>query len=251
LSRRLFPCWGQKVIAISDQVRTHLLEDFSLPAAQVALIYNGVDLERFKPPTVQEKRAASGALGLDPSKRTIGHIGRLSDVKGQKYFIEAAARIAAARRDTQFLLVGDGKEEVALRRLVREKKLEGLFHFQRSVDDTALPLRAMDVFVMPSLQEGLGLSLLEAMASGVPCVASSVGGILTVVQDGATGLLVPSADAPSLARGIGRLLDDGGLSATIAYQARRQVEKKFSALTMAHRTKEVYEELVASSPGRF
>ena len=243
LSRRLFPCWGQKVIAVSDQVRTHLLNDFGLLSGQIALVYNGVDVERFKPPTAQEKQAACRALGLDPSKKTVGHIGRLSDVKGQKYLVEAAAKLAGARKDTQFLLVGDGKEEAALRRLVCEKRLEGVFHFQRSVDDTAVPLRAMDVFVMPSLQEGLGLSLLEAMASGVPCVASMVGGILSVVQDGASGLLVPPADPAALSRGIARLLDDSGLSATLAYQARRQAEKKFAASSMAHLTKEVYSSL--------
>jgi glycosyltransferase involved in cell wall biosynthesis len=243
LSRRLFPCWGRKVIAISDQVRAHLRDDFGLLDEQIALIYNGVDVERFKPPTAQEKQAACRAFGLDPSKKTVGHIGRLSDVKGQKYLVEAAAKICAARQDAQFLLVGDGKEEGALRRLVRDRKLDNVFHFQRSVEDTAVSLRAMDVFVMPSLQEGLGLSLLEAMASGVPCVASMVGGILTVVQDGVTGLLVPPADPAFLARGISRLLDDAALSATLAYQARRQAEKKFDASTMAHRTKEIYASL--------
>lgn len=243
LSRRLFPCWGQRVIAISDQVRTHLLDDFGLSPEVVALVYNGVDVVRFKPPTAGEKEAACRALGLDPSRKTIGHVGRLSDVKGQKYLVEAAAMIVATRSDAQFLVVGEGREETALRRLIRDRKLEGIFHLRRTVEDTALPLRAMDIFAMPSLQEGLGLSLLEAMASGLPCIASSVGGILTAVRDGVTGLLVPPADPPALGRGIARLLDDAGLAATLGYQARRQAEKNFSAAAMAHRTLELYASL--------
>jgi glycosyltransferase involved in cell wall biosynthesis len=240
LGRRCWPCWGRRVIAISDQVREHLIRDFGLDPAKVELIYNGVDADRFRPLDLPARRERKRQMGLDPDKKTVGHIGRLSSVKGQRFFVLAAAHLSAQRPDLQFLLVGDGPEAGALRRLIREKGLGRIFFTVPAVEDTSQALGAMDVFVMPSVQEGLGLSILEAQAQGVPVVASRVGGIPTVIEDRRTGLLCPAEDAGLLAAGIRELLQDADLSARLVVAARAQVEEKFSLSRMARQTRDFY-----------
>jgi glycosyltransferase involved in cell wall biosynthesis len=242
LTRRLWPCWGQKVIAISDPVRDHLIEDFRWDPRRIALIYNGVDISRFHDFDNEAIAAEKKRLGLDPGKKVVGHIGRLSSVKGQKYMVLAAAQICRARNDAQFLIIGDGEEEGALKQVIKENNLEGVFFLRSSVKDTALALSLMDIFVLPSLQEGLGLSLLEAQAQGVPVIATRVGGILSAVTDARTGLLCPAADPAALAGAVLRLLEDESLRQALVLAAKKQIEEKFSLSVMALRTRQVYEE---------
>lgn len=240
LGRRLLPCWGKKVVAISDQVREHLITDFHLDPDRIALIYNGVDLEKFRPREKNEVMAEKKRLGLDPEKRIIGHIGRLSSVKGQRFLILAAEKLIRERGDLQLLIIGDGGEERDLKKLIDEKGLSSSCFIRPSVQDTSVALGVMDIFVMPSLQEGLGISILEAQAAGVPVAASRVGGIPTIVQDGVTGLLFEAGNADSLASAVSRLLKDPGLKNCLVQDARRQVREKFALTTMADKTRALY-----------
>lgn len=244
LTRRLFPCWGLKVIAISDQVLKHLIHDFHLETRCIALVYNGIDLEKFRPfekKVIDEKKER---LGLDENKKIIGHIGRLSSVKGQKFLIQAASLLARRRKDVQFLIIGDGDEKDNLLNLiVADEVLKDIVFLKPTVKDTSLVLAVMDVFVMPSLQEGLGLSILEAQAQGIPVVASRVGGIPTVIEDGVTGLLCEPAEAHALAEKIEKLLDDPSLRASLVEKGFKRLKEKFSLGLMAEKTKKIYEEV--------
>ncbi|MFH0877406.1 MAG: glycosyltransferase family 4 protein [Candidatus Omnitrophota bacterium] len=240
LSRRLFPCWGKKVIAISDQVKAHLVCDFHVKEERVELVYSGIDLDKFHSHSAAEISAQKKAWGLDPAKKIIGHIGRLSSVKGQKFLVQAAVLLSRQRSDLQFLIVGEGDQESRLRSLIQEKDAGGVVVLQPSVADTSLALSLMDVFAMPSLQEGLGLSILEAQAQGVPVVASRVGGIPTVIEDGKTGLFCPAGNAEALAHAISRLLDDSLLRQALIRQGRRNVEERFSLHLMADKMKTLY-----------
>jgi glycosyltransferase involved in cell wall biosynthesis len=245
LSRRFWPCWGRKVIAISDPVLRHLVADLGVSRDRVVLIYNGVDLERFRVRTGDEMTQAKKRMGCDPGKKLIGHIGRLSIVKGQKYFVLAAAQLRRQRDDLQFLLIGGGPEAAGLAALIKEQGLEDVFIVKPGVADTSEALAAMDVFVMPSLQEGFGLSVLEAQARGVPVVASGVGGLFTLVEDRKTGLVSSPMDAVGIARAVKALLEDIILRATVVDQARRQAAEKFSIRRMALETRVVYGELLS------
>lgn len=244
--RKHWPCWGQRVIAISDPVRDHLISDFALEPKHIALIYNGIDQERFKPREASEIAEEKRRLGLSPDKKIIGSIGRLSSVKGQKYLVLAAEELIKRRQDVQFLLIGDGEERAPLLSLIRSKKLERNVVLCPGIKDTALGLSVMDVFVMPSLQEGLGLSILEAQAQGVPVVATRVGGIPTAIEDGRTGLLCPPQESVCLARSIERILNDGALKETLTRHARRQIEEKFSLSLMGQKTRKVYEDILCA-----
>jgi glycosyltransferase involved in cell wall biosynthesis len=245
LSRRMFACWGERVIAISDQVQEHLIRDFGVDPKKIKLIYNGVDLEKFSAFSQKDRTAEMRQWGLNPDKKIIGHIGRLSSVKGQKFLILAAAVLAQKRSDLEFLIIGDGDEKENLEKLIRQKHLEDVVHIRPSVLKTAPALSLMDVFVMPSLQEGLGISLLEAQAQGVPVVASRVGGIPAIIEDAVTGLLVPAGDEGALASAITRFLEDNALREALIQKAKRQVREKFSLSTMANKTRDVYKELCA------
>lgn len=244
LSRRLFPCWGNRVIAISEQVKEHLIGDFGISENRIDLIYNGIDLKRHAPLQDEVIRQEKLRLGLDISKKTIGHIGRLSSVKGQEFLVLAAEKLASRRNDFQFLIIGDGPEKERLKNLIVEKGLQRTVFIKPAVLDTALALSAMDIFIMPSLQEGLGISILEANAQGVPVAASRVGGIPSVIKDGVTGLLFEAGDVAAVVLSVERLLDDSGLCENIRKNALAQVNSKFSAARMARETLKLYGVLV-------
>lgn len=238
--RKILPCWGERVIAVSTQVEQHLKNDFHLESDRIVLIYNGVDIERFTSVSF-ETASLKQSFGMDANKKIIGHIGRLSFVKGQRYLILAAQYLVQKRSDVQFLIIGDGREESALKSLIRQHHLERDVILHSSVKDTAGALALMDVFVMPSLQEGLGISILEAQAAGVAVVASRVGGIPDIIEDRRTGLLCEPKNPALLADAIELLLDNADLRSQLTARARKQVEEKFSLKRMARATKAFYE----------
>ncbi|MBP7009819.1 MAG: glycosyltransferase, partial [Kiritimatiellae bacterium] len=180
--------WRQaaRVIAVSDGLRELALRTW--PEGRIEVVPNGVDIERFRPaemPTVRD----GGTL-------VVVAVARLVEIKGLQHLIAALARIPAdMRSQIRLRLCGTGPYEGELRRQVREAGLDEQVEFAGLIayDEIPRQLRQSDVFVLPSLQEGLPLSLLEAMASGLPVVATAVGGIPGVVKDGVNGLLVPAA----------------------------------------------------------
>jgi len=174
----------------------------------------------------------------------VGHIGRLSSVKGQKYMLLAAGILRGRHPELRWVIVGDGKEGVHLQKLVAEKKLGDIVRLCPSAGNTSLALAAMDVFVMPSLQEGLGISILEAQAQGVPVVASRVGGIPTVIEDGVTGLLVSPGDPPAIAAAVEKLLEDRSLAEAVASRAKKRVAEAFTLDSMTQKTRAVYQSVL-------
>ena len=242
--RCLFPCWGKAVIAISEQVKEHLEQDFQVEQKRIDLIVHGIELGKFIPHSSKDILDQKKALGLDPDKKVIGQIARLSSVKGQRFLIQAAQQILDQRQDVQFLLVGEGPEQRALETLIAEKQLKESVLIRPSVSDISLTLALMDVFVMPSLQEGLGLSVLEAQAQGIPVVATRVGGILSIIEDRKTGLLCPEQNSQALASAVLRMLEDQALRQSVIQAARVQLQDKFSLSAMAQKTKALYQRLL-------
>ena len=142
------------------------------------------------------------------------------------------------------MIIGDGGEEPALKELIRQKGLENIVFLRPSVADTARVLAVMDIFAMPSLQEGLGLSVLEAQRARVPVVASCVGGLVSIVDHEKTGLLFPVGDYKELAVAIDRLLNDEALAKNIISNAEFKLQEKFTLTLMAQNTLKVYKEAV-------
>ncbi|MDP2928834.1 MAG: glycosyltransferase family 4 protein [Candidatus Omnitrophota bacterium] len=246
LSRRLFDTWGEKVVAISDAVSEHLKSDFKVNAKRIEIIYNGVDVNRFsKVYSTDEIARAKRSLSIR-SGAVVGTMGRLSPVKGQKFLIEAMREVISKNNDVQCLIIGSGPEEAALKSLVRALGMEDHFVFTGAAYmDIPLYLSCMDVFVLPSIKEGLGLALLEAMSSTRPCVASATGGICDIVKDGINGILTPVGDSAAIASAILKILSDSALKNNMAERSRDFVKNKFSIDVMADKMIDLYERVAS------
>ena len=239
--RKRFPCLGCKVIAISDSVKDHLMKDFGVAERAIRLVYSGVDTEGLKMDGGRSRREVRRGLGLGDGP-VVGIVARLSDVKGHLFLVRAFQGVARKVPDAQLLIVGEGKMEMLLRRAAQELGISGKVVFVPEVSNIREAYYAIDIFVMPSLNEGLGLGLMEAMAWGKPCVGSAVGGILNLIKDGETGLLARPGDPEGLAGAILRLLDSPDLCATLGNNARLFISRNFSLEKMAEETERVYAE---------
>jgi len=241
LGRRLFPCWGDKVIAISPQVRNHLINDFQVPALNIRLIVNGLNCDDFPLVSDQKKKELRAEFGI-PDEFIVGIVARLSDVKGHEFLIKAMPKVLQSSTKIHLVIVGEGKEGENLKDLVRQHQLENHVSFFPAVNQTRQFLSMFDLFVMPSLQEGLGLSVMEAQAAGIPVIASRVGGLPSLIEHGRTGLLVEPSSSDELAEAIIEMMNDPGKRAECARQARCFIKKEFSADQMGNETIKVYQE---------
>ena len=240
--RRIFGCWGKKVIAISEQVKEHLMADFKLAENKISVIHNGIDAKNFGDFSARDNMRAQLGVSAD---FLVGIIARLSDVKGHTYLIRAMPEVIKNFPNTKLLIIGEGKTKGALLKETRNLGLENSIIFIPEAKNTKDVLAAMDIFVMPSLQEGLGLALMEAMAQGVAVVGSAVGGIKTLIQDKENGLLVAPADAAALAQAIIALFKDSRLRRTLGSRAREFIIANFSKEEMADKTEMVYQQSLA------
>ncbi len=243
LSRKLFPCWGDAVIAISTAVEAHLKNDFKVAREKVYLIESGIDLEEFIPMDETEKKEHRRHFDLG-DEPVIGTVARLSEVKGQDILINAMSKIVAQVPEAKLLLVGEGKMEKMLRDQVQRLNLEDHIQFFAIVNKTKEMLSLFDVFAMPSRQEGLGLSIMEAQASGLPVVASRVGGIPSLIEHGKTGILVEPENSEELADAIIKLLQDIDLLKEIGKAGRVFIQKKHSVENMVRKILELYQQCI-------
>jgi len=236
--RLLFPCWGARVIAISEQVKEHLIDDFKVDGEKICLISHGIDIGRYS--AGAERSIARKKFALPQQGKVVGIIARLSDVKGHAYLIRAMPIVLKQNPEALLWIIGTGPMKRELEALVSQLKIGGKVLFTPQVRDTASALAAMDIFVMPSVKEGLGLALMEAMAAGLAVVASDVGGIRTLIRDGQDGLLAPVADQARLARQITCLLADPSLAHRLGTNARARIAADFAFETMINETEKVY-----------
>jgi glycosyltransferase involved in cell wall biosynthesis len=213
------------------------------------LIHNGIDLARF--PFRGVRPAGQGGEENGP---TIGCVAMFKPGKGQEYLIRAFPLVLQRYPRARLILVGDGKMRPSLEGLVRELRLSSTVSFTGLCSDIYPWLNTFDVFVLPSLNEGFGIAAVEAMAAGVPVVASHVGGLPEVIQDGVTGRLVPPGDPPSLAKAIVEILDTPDVRRDLIQSARREVEDKFTIDAYVKRLESIYlsllEGALGSSPRR-
>lgn len=232
------------MVAVSDDLKRFLCLRVGIDERQIVTLYNGVDVEN-PPPLNGARHALRRELTLTKGP-VIGSVGNLYDVKGHRYLLEAAARVTAQVPDATFVIVGRGELLPELQQLARSLGIDKQVIFLGHRDDIAALLHLMDVFVLPSLSEGLPLSLLEAMGAARPIVATTVGGIPEVVSDGETGLLVPPRDSEALARSILLLLSDAQLAARVGQRARACVEQRFTCASMVRAYEVLYEKCVGA-----
>jgi sugar transferase (PEP-CTERM/EpsH1 system associated) len=222
------------VIAVSEDAAGVARTIERVPASKVRVIHNGIDLTSFPAP---ERRGGEGV------GRAVT-VARLHAVKDQATLLRAARRIADARPGFRLALVGDGPEREGLERLRRELALEEIVRFHGHRDDVRTLLLESDLFMLSSVSEGLSLTLLEAMAAGLPVIATDVGGNREVVTHGETGFLVAPASPEAVASATLSLLDDPARAQAMGRSGRRRVEQVFDLRVMVRRYEALYLELI-------
>ena len=227
--------------AVADSIRPWQVG--SRPAPRVDVVHHGADLPVV--PAGRSRAAPRELLGLDPGALVVGTVGNLTPKKDHLTLLEAHASVVATRPEARLVIVGTGPQEEQLRSAVRSLGIEDSVRLTGSRDDVAELLAAFDVFAMSSRHEGLPIALLEAMASGLPVVATRVGGIPEVVDDGVNGLLVPPGDAGMLAAAIGKLLDDRALRVDLGAQA-TSTSDRFDLTKAMRRTEAIYDAVLSS-----
>lgn len=232
LSRR------SRMVAVSDELRGFLTD--SLGVRGVEVIPNGIDVDRYSGGAREATRAE---LGFGPDDVVIGAVGNLYPVKGHTVLIEAVARLAPAFPTLRIAIAGRGDEESALRTQAKEAGLGDRLHLLGFRDDVPALLSAFDLYTLPSFSEGQSLALMEAMAAGLPIVASRVGGNPELLREGESGLLFDAGDSAGLAEALRRLIDDPELSRRLGAAARIRARKEFGVERMVDRYLALYQTL--------
>jgi len=233
--------WTDALVAGGPGQQRLALEHRLLPPERIFVIPNGVRADDFRWPGT--KAAAQAALGLPTEGTLLGTVAALTPQKGVEHLIRAAAAVHRERPEVRLAIAGDGPLWPQLRRLADSLGAREAVHFLGRRDDVPQFLAALDLFVLPSLWEGLPYALLEAGAAGRPVIASAIPGIEDVIEHGRTGLLVPPADHLELTLALFRALDDPGLPA-LAQALRELVTREYSLERMVAGHVRVYEGLV-------
>ena len=213
-----------------------------VPDDRLALVENAIDAQRFQ--DIGSLSFSRTELGLDPGRPLVGYIGRLVEQKGLTDLLRSARLLKDAAVEAQFVLVGEGGMESALRRLADEIGLADNVVFLGYRDDVPRILGALDVFVLPSRYEGLPYTLMEAMAAGCPVVATDVIGSRDLVQSGETGLMVPPGDPQAFAAAIITLLNDPEKRKRLGQAAAAAILARPTPQEMAQRVVELYRTLL-------
>ncbi len=218
---RLKYTWGiDCIVAISESIGSQLKAG-GVPAERIQTIYEGIDLT----PYPREKPAIQRRPG---EPKIVGTLAHLSPEKGLSYLVEAAAMIPSILNRMRFIIVGDGECRGDLESLVRKRRLENCFEFVGFQDTPIKYLNNFDLFVLPSLSEGLSSAILTAMANSLPVVATDVGGIPELIRHGENGLLVPPANAAALAQAIEDLIADPEKAVRMGRRGRELLEERFT-----------------------
>jgi glycosyltransferase involved in cell wall biosynthesis len=239
LDRRFMNLLVDRFIAVSHITRGRLIRYLGLPPDKTAAVPNAVELHRYRSGPAQTRHAILSSFGIPDGARIIGCVARLSHQKGIAFLIESTPALLAGVPDAHVVLVGDGPLRAELEQQAVALGVRDRIHFVGRQEDIPSWLAAMDVFVLPSLFEGLPLSILEAMAAGLPVVATAVDGTPEAVEDGATGRLVPSEDAAALAAALVEVLATPGLAARLGAAGRARAEL-YSESALVERLAAVY-----------
>ncbi len=241
-----------RVIAISHGVADSL-SAAGVDRERITTILSGVDCERFRPPDAKQRERARASLGLRADEIAIVAVGALEARKGHRYLIEAAAALAQTAASStaplRYFIAGAGSIRDELEREIAQLGCVQRVTMLGRIDDPLELLWASDIFVMPSLKEGLGVAALEAMSCGVAVIASAVGGLAEVVENDRTGIQVEPARPDQIASAIARLAKSLELRTRLGATARARVEQNYSMAAMAARTLALYRECLNQSRG--
>lgn len=239
-----------KIITLTEKGREEHIKFKIAPSDKFIAIHSGIRFNSLLPIYI-DVEAKRKQLGIPQDSLVVGTVGRLVPVKGQRYLIEAVARLVNVMPNLILLVVGNGPLKKDLEIQVKRLKINARVRFLGLRDDIPELLSILDLFVLPSINEGMGRALVVAMALGKPVVAARVGGIPDVVIDGQTGLLVQPKDPAALAEAMLKLLKDKPLAKKMGEQGKIWVVPRFDAEAMVNKIKGLYEDLLKNYKGGF
>jgi len=244
LHRRFLNRWlarrSSRIIAVSGPVHDDIVRYDGVDPSKITVIPNGVDMSRFDISLSREQ--SRERLGVPLEGFLVGAVGRLEEQKGLSYLIEAIRILVEGGKNVSLFVVGSGREEGRLREQAANSGIADSVFFLGTRRDVPELYRAMDVFALSSLWEGGPITLLEAMASGVPVVATPVGFVPEVLQDGKNGFIVPIRDPEELAEALWKVHEDPFTAEAAAQAGRETVRDRYSHQFLAERVMAVYEE---------
>jgi len=230
-------------VGVSEGMRRAAIRHLGIAPDKIVAIPNGVDLALYNH-NREERAIVRQELGLDPDAVVVGSVGVFNRTKNFQLLVQVAKSILDRRSGVQFIIVGDGDQRNELETMVAKLGLRRSLILPGFRADIHRVLRALDIFALTSRSEGFGLAVVEAMASGLPCVAFDVGALGELVADGQTGLLVKAGDAEAFSAALGRLIADPELRSYMGQAACARAEALFSVELMVRRYNELYDRLV-------
>lgn len=235
-----------RVIAVSQAVAESLQQNGVIESSKITVVHNGIDIDRFAR-SVAETDDRDG-----DSPVLVGTVGHLAPIKGHDVFVRAAALICAHSRDVRFVIIGEDKSPQmdhrrSLETLIAELDVSESVAMPGWLDDIPSALSSLTLFVSAARSEPFGLSIVEAMAAGLPIVATASEGAVEIIEDGVSGKLVPVDDADSLAKAIDDLLDDRVERSRLGRNAQLAAREHYSLARMASETERVYREVLAGA----
>ena len=233
-----------RIITLTDRGKQEHIDLKIAPADKFVTIYSGIDLAMAGPPTHTFGGDSYEKFSIPKDRFIFGCVARLDPIKGISYLIEAMAEVVKQRPSSHLLLVGDGSERETLQHRCEALGLKDHVSFAGFQKEPGPFMDVMDVFVLASINEGMGRVILEAMARGKPVIATRVGGVPEIVEEGQTGLLVPAADAAALADAMLKMAGDRGSLEHMGRRARASVNSRFGLDKMVKDIERLYDQLV-------
>jgi glycosyltransferase involved in cell wall biosynthesis len=234
-----------KIVALTEKEKDEHLEKGIASTEKFTIIHSGVKLDYFMNVSIDTK-AKKKELGIPPGYNVVGTVGRIVPIKGHKYLVSAAKKVVEEIDKTVFVLVGDGYLKLELEKHAEALGVRKNIIFTGWRSDVSEILCLFDIFVLPSLNEGMGRVIIEAMALGKPVVASSVGGIIDLVKDGENGILVPPRDSDALGKALLQLIRNKDLAEELGKNGKTMVYPGFDISVMSKKIDRLYESLLKS-----
>jgi sugar transferase (PEP-CTERM/EpsH1 system associated) len=248
--RRLYSPFVQRYVALSRDLSGYLIDHVGIAPGRIAQIYNGVDATRFRPHAAAD--AAPAGWPFSQAHFVVGTVGRMQTVKHQtlltRAFVRALELAPDLRPQLRLALVGDGPLRQDCQQILTDGGLRELAWLPGERSDVPDLMRHLDAFVLPSLGEGISNTILEAMASGLPVVATAVGGNPELVTEGVTGHVVPSDDVDALAAALVALARNPARATVLGLAGRAEVERRFSLQAMVGAYRHLYETTLRKDP---
>jgi glycosyltransferase involved in cell wall biosynthesis len=241
-----------RVLAISEAIHVNVLATLPVNSERVVTLHDAVDTDEFSP-APERRQAIKDSFGFSKNSLLVGFVGRFSPGKGHEELLQAAALLKPDFPDVRYLVVGEasfGEEEYAggIRQLALTLGVADVLKFAGFRSDIPQVMRGFDLFAFPSHAESFGVVLIEAMAVGLPAVSTNCDGVLDIMVEGETGLMVPPKNAEALARGLRTLLEDSAARTRMGFAARRRVVELFDQRKQIDRLEEIYADVLSSPP---